>query len=63
MVIEFGLCKWVYHIVKVIKSCSDSSYTLLHSNAEEEHLFSMITNKFRPNLKLDGTLTSLVTIK
>ena len=40
--------------------------TLPHSNAEEERVFSMVTkNKtnFRPNLKLDGTLSSILTIK
>lgn len=39
---------------------------LPHSNAEEERLFSMVRkNKtaFRPNLKLDGTLSSVLTIK
>ena len=37
-----------------------------HSNASEERVFSMIKkNKtlFRPNLSLDGTLSSLITIK
>lgn len=40
--------------------------TLPHSNAEEERIFSMITknkSKFRPSLKLDGTLSSILTIK
>ena len=40
--------------------------TLPHSNAEEERVFSMITkNKtdFRPNLKLDGTLMSILSVK
>ena len=40
--------------------------TLPHSNAEEERVFSMVTKnktKFRPNLKLDGTLSSILTIK
>ena len=40
--------------------------TLPHSNAEEDRLFSMITKnktKFRPSLKLDGTLSSILTIK
>ena len=38
--------------------------TLPHSNAEEEQVFSLVTkNKFRPNLKLDGTLSSILTIK
>lgn len=40
--------------------------TLPHSNAEEERLFSLVTKnktKFRPNLKLDGTLSSILTIK
>ncbi len=39
--------------------------TLPHSNTEEE-LFSMITKnktQFRPSLKLDGTLSSILTIK
>ena len=39
---------------------------LPHSNAEEERLFSMVRkNKtaFRPNLKLDGTLSSVLAIK
>lgn len=37
-----------------------------HSNAQEERVFSMITkNKtaFRPNLKLDGTLSSIISVK
>ena len=37
-----------------------------HSNAEEEKVFSMINKnktKFRPNLKLDGTLSSILTVK
>ena len=40
--------------------------TLPHSNAEEERVFSMVTKnktKFRPNLKVDGTLSSILTIK
>ncbi len=40
--------------------------TLPHSNAEEERVFSLLTmnkTKFRPNLKLDGTLSSIITIK
>ena len=39
---------------------------LPHSNAEEERVFSTINKnktKFRPNLKLDGTLSSIVTVK
>ena len=39
---------------------------LPHSNAEEERVFSLITKnktKFRPSLKLDGTLSSILTIK
>ena len=42
--------------------------TLLHSKAEEEEVFSLIMKnktKFRPNLSLDGTLSSvcIITIK
>ncbi len=40
--------------------------TLPRSNTEEERLFSLITKnktKFRPSLKLDGTLSSILTIK
>ena len=40
--------------------------TLPHSNAEEERVFSLVTKnktKFRPSLKLDGTLSSILTIK
>ena len=40
--------------------------TLPHPNAEEECVFSLVTKnktKFRPNLKLDGTLSSILTIK
>ena len=40
--------------------------TLPHSNAEEERVFSMVTKnktKFRPSLKLDGTLSSILTVK
>ena len=40
--------------------------TLPHSNAEEEQVCSLVTKnktKFRPNLKLDGTLSSILTIK
>ena len=36
--------------------------TLSHSNAEEERIFSMVTKnktKFRPNLKVDGTLLTI----
>ena len=39
---------------------------LPHSNAQEERVFSMVTkNKtaFRPNLKLDGTLASILSVK
>ena len=39
---------------------------LPHSNAQEERVFSMVTkNKtvFRPNLKHDGTLSSILTVK
>ena len=38
----------------------------MHSNAEEERVFSMVTKnktKFRPSLKLDGTLASILIIK
>ena len=40
--------------------------TLPHSNAAEERVFSMVTKnktKFRPSLKIDGTLSSILTIK
>ena len=40
--------------------------TLPHSNAEEECVFSLVTKnktKFRPSLKLDGTLSSIITLK
>ena len=40
--------------------------TLPHSNAEEERVFSLVTKnktKFRPNLSLDGTLSSIITVK
>ena len=40
--------------------------TLPHSNAEEERVFSMINKnktKFRPNLVIDATLSSLITVK
>ena len=40
--------------------------TLPHSNAEEERVFSMINKnktKLRPSLKLDGTLSSILTTK
>ena len=40
--------------------------TLPHSNSEEERVFSLVTKnktKFRPNLKPDGTLSSILTIK
>jgi len=40
--------------------------TLPHSNAQEERVFSMVTKnkiKFRPSLRLDGTLSSILTIK
>ena len=39
---------------------------LPHSNVEEERVFSMVTkNKtmFRPNLSIDGTLSSILTVK
>ena len=50
------------HIAKVARAV----LILPHSNAEEERVFSLVTkNKtvFRPNLALDGTLSSLVTVK
>ena len=37
-----------------------------HSNASEERVYSMVhTNKtpFRPSLSLDGTLSSIITVK
>ena len=40
--------------------------TLPHSNAEEERVFSLVAKnktKFRPSLKLDGTLSSIITLK
>ena len=40
--------------------------TLPHSNASEERVFSLINKnktKFRPSLKLDGTLASIIMIK
>ena len=39
---------------------------LPHSNAAEERVFSMVTKnktKFRPSLQLDGTLSSIISIK
>ena len=36
---------------------------LPHSNAKEQRLFSMVKTAFRPNLKLDGTLSSILTVK
>ena len=39
---------------------------LPHSNSEEEQVFSLISKnktKFRSNLQLDGTLSSIITIK
>ena len=39
--------------------------TLPHFIAAVEHVFSIVTKnktKFRPNLKLDGTLSSILTI-
>ena len=39
---------------------------LPHSNAQEERVFSMISKnktKFRPNLQLDGTLSSIISVK
>ena len=40
--------------------------TIPHSNAQEERVFSLVTKnktKFRPSLKLDGTLASILMIK
>ena len=40
--------------------------TLPHSNAEEERVFRMVAKnktKFRPSLKINGTLSSILTIK
>ena len=40
--------------------------TLPHSNAQEERVFSMICKnktKFRPNLQLNGTLSSIICVK
>jgi hypothetical protein len=53
---QFRRLSKVAHIVLVIP----------HSNAQEERVFSMVTkNKtcFRPNLKLDGTLSSILQVK
>ena len=39
---------------------------LPHSNALEERVFSMVSKnktKFRPNLQLDGTLSSIICVK
>ena len=39
---------------------------LPHSNAQEEKVFNMVTKKktvFRPNLKLDGALSNIFTLK
>lgn len=50
------------HLAKVAKLV----LVIPHSNAEEERVFSMVTkNKtaFRPNLKLDGTLCSILQVK
>ena len=51
--------RWLANVSKLV-------LILPHSNASEERVFSMITkNKtsFRPNLKLDGTLASIITVK
>ena len=37
--------------------------TLPHSNVEEERVVIKNKTKFRPSLKLDGTLSSILTIK
>ena len=40
--------------------------TLPHSNAQEERIFSMVTKnktKFWPNLEVDGTLSSIISVK
>ena len=40
--------------------------TIPHSKAQEERFFSLVTKnkiKFRPSLKLNGTLASILTIK
>ena len=50
------------HLGKVAKSV----LVIPHSNASEERVFSLVRkNKtpFRPNLKLDGTLSSILTVK
>ena len=50
---------WLANVAKLV-------LILPHSNASEERVFSMVTkNKtiFRPNLQLDGTLASILTIK
>ena len=53
---RFPMLAKVAHLVLVLP----------HSNAAEERVFSMVTkNKtaFRPNLKLDGTLSGILTVK
>ena len=53
--------------VAVIKeSKNDKTQVDSFSNAEEKRVFSMINKnktKFRPNLKLDGTLSNILTVK
>ena len=50
------------------KLCKVAMLVLIlpHSNAPEERVFSMISKnktKFRPNLQLDGTLSSIICVK
>ena len=54
--LRFPMLSKVAHLVLVLP----------HSNAQEERVFSLVTkNKtaFRPNLRLDGTLSSILTVK
>lgn len=54
-----------YPILAKVAHCQ-AVLILPHSNASEERIFSMVTkNKtnFRPSLKLDGTLSSILKVK
>ena len=68
----------IWACFKTVKNCNSSLafqkladvallvLTLLHSNTEEVRVFSLDTEnktKFHPNLMLDGTLSSIITIK
>ena len=59
------ICKW-RETIQASSPIAKLILSLPHSNAEEEHLFSMvkrIKTAFRPNLDRQETLGSILTVK